>query len=136
MNRLILILCICLSFCVASVHAQAPSGDRLEVFKKYLLEKDYPEVFKEPYRARIENILDVDVDNDGVKELVVHFQPHFRQSPSIIIYKVSPKLELTRVTEALAPGHFRNSQAITSIPTILEWPLTSSCRAQDRCKKW
>jgi len=104
MKRLTLILYICLSFCVVSVHAQAPSRERLEAFKTYLLEKDYPEVFKEPYRARIENILDVDVDNDGVKELVVQFQPHFRQSPSIIIYKVGPKLELTRVTEALAPG--------------------------------
>lgn len=93
-----------LTFRVTSVHAQAPSGERLEAFKKYLLEKDYPEVFKEPYRARIENILEVDVDNDGVKELVVQFHPHFRQSPSIIIYKVSPTLELTRVTEALAPG--------------------------------
>jgi len=76
-----------------------------ELLKKYLLEKDYPEVFQDKqYHARVESILDVDIANDGKRELVVLFYPHYRQSASVIIYKISPEGELARVTEALAPG--------------------------------
>lgn len=82
---------------------EKPSAvDRL---KKYLLEKDYPEVFgDEKYHVRVEAVLDVDIDNDGKNELVVLFYPHYRQSASVMIYRVSPEGELARVTEALAPG--------------------------------
>jgi hypothetical protein len=78
---------------------------RLEAFKKYLLEKDYPEVFGNAhYRTRVEGFLDVDVDNDGLKEFVVLYHPHYRQSPPIVIYKITPDLKVSKVAEGLAPG--------------------------------
>jgi hypothetical protein len=77
----------------------------IEAVRKYILEKDYPEVFKEDrYRTRIENALVVDVDGDGRNEVVVHFHPHYRQSPTIVIYRLSKELVVTRVVEGLAPG--------------------------------
>src|SRR5262249_46911000 len=85
--------------------SQVENQPRVEALKKYLLEKDYPEAFGDTrYHARVENILDVDINNDGKKELVVQYNPHYRQSAVVIIYRVSPELELTRVTEGLAPG--------------------------------
>lgn len=80
-------------------------GSAAEILKKHLLEKDYPEVFGDThYHVRVENILSVDIDNDGKNELVVLFYPHYRQSASVMIYKLSPEGEPARVTEALAPG--------------------------------
>jgi len=85
--------------------SQAENHPTVEVLKKYILEKDYPEVFGDThYHVRIENVLDVDIDNDGKRELVAQFYPHYRQSASVVIYKVSPERELTRVAEGLAPG--------------------------------
>jgi hypothetical protein len=85
--------------------SQVENQPRVEALKKYILEKDYPEAFGDThYHVRIENILDVDIDNDRKKELVVQYYPHYRQSASVIIYKVSPTLEVTRATEGLAPG--------------------------------
>ena len=73
--------------------------------KKYILSKDYPEVFGDAdYKTRIEDVLDVDVDNDGSREMVVLYFPHYRQSPPIVIYKVSATLEVRKVAEGLAPG--------------------------------
>ena len=84
---------------------QAEDQSRVEHLKKYTLEKDYPEVFGGAhYHIRVENILDVDIDNDGKRELVVLFAPHYRQSASVVIYKVSPESEVVKVTEGLAPG--------------------------------
>ncbi len=81
------------------------ANPRLETLKKYILEKDYPEVFGDAdYKTRVEAVLDVDVDNDGSKEFVVLYFPHYRQSPPIVIYKVNANLEVKRVTEGLAPG--------------------------------
>jgi hypothetical protein len=78
---------------------------QLEAVKKYILETDYPEVFgTEQYKTRIEGVLDVDIDNDGAREIVVLYFPHYRQSASIVIYKISSDLRVTRVTERLAPG--------------------------------
>ena len=81
------------------------ANPRLEALKSYILEKDYPEVFGDAdYKTRIEAVLDVDIDNDGLKEFVVLYFPHYRQSPPIVIYKVSANLEVKKVTEGLAPG--------------------------------
>jgi hypothetical protein len=81
------------------------SDPRLEAVKKYVLEKDYPEVFgKDQYKTRIEDVLDVDVDNDGSREVIILYSPHFRQSAPIVIYKISSGLKVTRVPEGLAPG--------------------------------
>src|SRR5437588_350337 len=85
--------------------AENVSPPEVEALRKYILERDYPELFKnKPYRTRIENILVADIDGDGRKELIVHFLPHYRQSATIVIYQVSSKFEVVRVTEALAPG--------------------------------
>jgi len=84
------------------------SNPRLDAVKQYILEKDYPEVFgNDHYKTRIEAVLDVDVDNDGSKEIVVLYFPHYRQSAPIVIYKISPDLKVTRVVEGLAPGPFQ-----------------------------
>lgn len=93
-----------LVFATATVSQnERPSAE--ELLKKYLLEKDYPEVFQDKsYHVRVEDVLNVDIDNDGKNELVVLFYPHYRQSASVMIYQVSPHRGLARVTEALAPG--------------------------------
>lgn len=81
------------------------TNPRLEAVRKYILEEDYPEVFgKTDYKTRIENVLDVDIDNDGAKEIVIQYFPHYRQSAPIIIYKIDSAMKVTRVTEGLAPG--------------------------------
>jgi hypothetical protein len=87
-------------------HAYAQQNNpRLDALQKYVLEKDYPEVFgKDQYKTHIEGVLDVDVDNDGSREIVVLYYPHYRQSAPIVIYKVSSTLDVTRVPEGLAPG--------------------------------
>ncbi len=78
---------------------------RLEALKKYILESNYPEVFgKDYYKTRIEGVLDTDIDNDGSREIVVLFYPHYRQSAPILIYKISSDLKVKRVPEGLAPG--------------------------------
>jgi hypothetical protein len=85
------------------------SSPRLDAVKKYILEKDYPEVFKgSPYKTRVEGVLDADVDNDGSREVVILFHPHYRQSAPILIYRVSPDLNVTRLAEGLAPGPLQN----------------------------
>ncbi len=93
-----------LVFAMSTV-SQTEKPSAAELLKKHLLEKDYPEVFQDKnYHVRVENVLNMDIDNDGKNELVVLFYPHYRQSASIMIYKVSPDEGLARVTEALAPG--------------------------------
>lgn len=97
-------LLLILVFAMASV-SQTEKPSAVELLKKHLLEKDYPEVFQDKnYHVRVENVLNVDIDNDGKTELVVLFYPHYRQSASVMIYQVSPDGGLARVTEALAPG--------------------------------
>jgi hypothetical protein len=76
-----------------------------EAVQKYILEKDYPERFKDTsYRTRIEDLLIVDVNGDGENDVVVHFYPHYRQSPTVVIYRLSNGDKVTRVLEGLAPG--------------------------------
>ncbi len=85
------------------------SAPRLEEVKKYILKKDYPEVFGTvQYKTRIEGVLDVDIDNDGSREIVILYFPHYRQSAPIVIYKISTDLKVTRVAEGLAPGPLQN----------------------------
>lgn len=80
----------------------------VEAVREHILKKDYPELFKDqPYRTRIDDVLITDLDLDGQTEVVVQFWPHYRQSPSIIIYRFSKTLEVTRVKEGLAPGPLR-----------------------------
>jgi hypothetical protein len=73
--------------------------------QNYILEKDYPELFGDrSYRTKIENAVIADLDGDGQSEVIVHFMPHYRQSPTIMIYRVAPDMTVTRVKEGLAPG--------------------------------
>jgi len=93
-------------FCgfLCSAFAQQKSV-RLEAVRKYILERDYPEVFGSTnYKTRIMGVLDVDVDNDGDNEVVVLFHPHYRQSAPVLIYKVTTELKISRIAEGLAPG--------------------------------
>ncbi len=77
----------------------------VEAVRRYILEKDYPELFGGTlYRTKIENAVIADLNNDGRPEVIVHFAPHYRQSAPIVIYRVSETLEVTRVKEGLAPG--------------------------------
>jgi len=77
----------------------------VEAVQRYILEKDYPELFGDkPYRTKIENAIVADLDDDGRPEVVVHFTPHYRQSAPIVIYRVEKGLQVTRVKEGLAPG--------------------------------
>jgi hypothetical protein len=104
MRRALVTLALLLGTMIAPAVRQEPNP-RLEALKKYILEKDYPEVFGDAdYKTRIEDVLDVDIDNDGSKEFVVQYFPHYRQSPPIVIYKVNANLEVKKVTEGLAPG--------------------------------
>jgi len=104
MRRALATLVVLLGTTVAAAAGQE-ANPRLEALKKYILEKDYPEVFRDTdYKTRIEDVLDVDIDNDGSKEFVVLYFPHYRQSPPIVIYKVSTNLLVKKVTEGLAPG--------------------------------
>ena len=94
-----------LSSFLGSLAFAQQNDPRLAAVQKYVLEKDYPEVFGAAhYKTRIEGVLDVDVDNDGSREVVILYFPNYRQSAPIVIYKVSSDLKVTRVTEGLAPG--------------------------------
>jgi hypothetical protein len=103
-RKLLLSFCCLLVFGLKTGNAQ--DGDvRLKAVQAFILEKDYPEVFaNSPYKTRVQAVLDADVDNDGKREVIVLFFPHFRQSASILIYKVDSDLKVSRVTEGLAPG--------------------------------
>lgn len=85
--------------------ADASLPPEAEAVKRYILEKEYPEVFDGThYRVRIKNIVVADVDNDGYKEVVLGVDPHYRQSATIQIFKVSADYTVTRLREGLAPG--------------------------------
>lgn len=76
-----------------------------EAVRNYLLNSEYPEVFsKKQYRISIENLIVADLDGDGVPEVIGHMKPHFRQSPTIMIFRVGKDLRVQRVMEGLAPG--------------------------------
>lgn len=90
---------------VSPAHGAAAASPKLEAVKQYLLKEDYPERFGDTsYRMKVNNAIVADVDDDGEDDVVLHVTPHFRQSPTILIFKVSKDLKVTRVTEGLAPG--------------------------------
>lgn len=73
--------------------------------KNHILNNDYPEVFDEKtYRVTIENVIFDDIDGDGEMEAIVHYKPHYRQSPTIVFYQFVGNTKIIRFTEALAPG--------------------------------
>lgn len=89
--------------CASQQPAALPQ--EVEAVRKHILERDYPELFgSDAYRTRIENVVVRDLDGDGSHEVVVLYRPHYRQSATIAIYRLSKDLEVTRVMEGLAPG--------------------------------
>jgi hypothetical protein len=78
---------------------------RFQAVVDYLINDEYPELFGDnPYVVRPTGFDIGDLDGDGVDEVVVSFYPHFRQSPTIMIFKVDNEMKVTRITEGLAPG--------------------------------
>ena len=73
----------------------------------YLLEEDggnFPELFGEAYyRVKVKAAQVVDLDGDGITEVIVGLTPHYRQSPTIIIFQLIDG-QVHRVKEGLAPG--------------------------------
>lgn len=91
--------------CGLTPAANATLPPEAEAVRKYILESDYPEVLQGThYRTRIENLIIADVDNDGRNDVTVQFLPHYRQSATVVFYRVSESTEVTRVVEGLAPG--------------------------------
>ena len=87
---------------VSQTPAVSPVAAAIE---KYVLETEYPEEFDDVlYRVRAENLVIADIDGDGRQEAIAHYIPHYRQSPTIVIYQVARDMTVTRVKEGLAPG--------------------------------
>ena len=80
--------------------------ERASALREHLLERDYLERFEgaPDYRITIRNIIFDDLDSDGVLEAVMHYKPHYLQSPTIVFYRFPKNSDVTRFTEALAPG--------------------------------
>jgi hypothetical protein len=91
---------------MSSVHAAETSlPPEVTAVQKYLLEKDYPELYGDkPYRMRVDNALVSDLDGDGFLEVILQTWPHYRQSAPLTIFRISPALGVSRVIEGLAPG--------------------------------
>ncbi len=114
MVRLLLLIVIVFVAATAAWAEELPP--EIEALRSYILEEDYPELFEgstcisknctqePPYRVQLENALITDLDGDGTTEVVAQFRPHFRQSPTIVIYRLSKLGKVSRVREGLAPG--------------------------------
>lgn len=87
------------------IGAEDGTKNQVENLKNYILNSDYPEVFDEKaFRVVIENIVFDDIDSNGKLEAIVHYKPHYRQSPTIVFYQFNKNEEIDRFMEALAPG--------------------------------
>lgn len=76
-----------------------------EIMEYFTKGEDYPEVIKgKPYRIKAKGIAMADMDGDGRDEIFLAIKPHYRQSPSIIIFTRDKRGKLSRVKEGLAPG--------------------------------
>lgn len=90
---------------LAATAAAGEMPQKVAAVQKYLLEQEYPEVFGDKhYRVKIEDALVADVDDDGISEVILLVKPHYRQSPTVVLFKVSKDMKVKRVVEGLAPG--------------------------------
>lgn len=87
-------------------HAEETTDPRFKAVMDYLLQgDDYPELFdNKPYRMKVTGLAIGDLDGDEQAEVVLSFKPHYRQSPSIMIFRIDKEMQVTRVVEGLAPG--------------------------------
>lgn len=70
-----------------TVGVAAPRGDRLE--------------------TQVRDAVAIDIDGDGSTEVFVWVTPQYLQSPTVVVFSVSPDGEVRRLAEALAPGLVR-----------------------------
>lgn len=83
----------------------ATQPEEIRKIRDYILNEDYPELFEDKsYRAAIRDMRPIDFGKDGSTEIVVHFKPHYLQSPTIVIYQIDEHGEVRRIREGLAPG--------------------------------
>ena len=79
----------------------------LELVMAYLMGEggaNFPELFGEAYyRLQVKAAKVVDLDGDGITEVIVGVTPHYRQSPTVIIFQLIDG-QVHRVKEGLAPG--------------------------------
>jgi hypothetical protein len=88
----------------ASGQTRTPPPE-LDAVKKYILAEDYPEDFgPKRYQTKIEGSLIADLNGDGQSEVILQIMPDYRQSPTIVVYRIGAGMKVTRVIEGLAPG--------------------------------
>lgn len=101
---------ICLSVALSiPLPAQNTTPDnrppQVKAVLDYLLKAEYPEVYKkQPYRVRMEGYALGDVDGDGNTEVFLLLDPHYQQTPSILIYRVGTDGTVRKLIEGFAPG--------------------------------
>ena len=72
---------------------------------QYLMKTEYLEKFGDvEYRVRVIGDQSIDFFGDGNTLVFLAVQPHYLQSPSIVLFKIDKGGQVTRVSEALAPG--------------------------------
>ncbi len=95
----------------ATASAATTAAAKVNAIRRLLLNEDYPERFADrTQRVRIDSVVLADVDGDGVEEAVVVFSPHYRQSPTVALFRLKPegeRYQASRVLEGLAPGPLR-----------------------------
>lgn len=100
MRVFLILILLTASFVFAQDNLPGEVGQVIE----YIMKNDYPEVYKEKeYRFRLRGYEVIDIDDDGITEIILMTHPHYHQSPSILIYQLRDE-KVVRVTEGLAPG--------------------------------
>lgn len=56
------------------------------------------------YPTQVRDFALLDIGQDDVPEVVLWVRPHFRQTPTIVLYTVDPETGPRRIREGLAPG--------------------------------
>jgi len=89
----------------ALASAQIPDSIAFAAVVKYLSDEEYPELFgNQPYRVRVRGYEVADIDGDGLPEVFLWTDPHYRQSATITIFTLTQDRVVRRIFEGLAPG--------------------------------
>jgi hypothetical protein len=96
---------------LASPAATTTAAAKVNAIRRVVLNEDYPERFAgHIHRVRIDSMVLADLDGDGIEEAVVVFSPHYRQSPTVALFRLKQegaRYQASRVREGLAPGPLR-----------------------------